>query len=270
MIRQNGKISKAFAELQTENQRQLLQCLGVASVNEVTLKTLHTSLRSKRVSAKMKEHICSLLFSIESKKSTRVLLDVFKNDDGGASHMAVLALSVITSDKALSELTNILQTSPKDSLRQAAAYCLMGYFGDERAVEALIQALADRNQSSATRAQAAEGLGTLSATRATKLLLENLHDKSLEVRYECVWALGQVSMDAAIIPKLEKFLGDHTKCSVLTMHQEASESIKFVKARVIALENYKGDKSTADIWSIHSETLALAREMEKASKKIEK
>lgn len=259
----NKKILEHLAKFNAEKRQKFLQHLGLASEQEITVKALHRLLLLKNVNPSVKEVACSLIMVNNSKKSTGVLLEAFNDKDGGLSNMAVLALSVITSDRALDFMIETLKSSPDEHKRRDAAYVLQGYFGNERAVDALFDALNDKTQSTETRAQAAEGLGTLSATRATEILVANLRDPSFEVRAECVWALGQVGMDAAIIPELEKFLGDKSKVGMWTMEEEASEAIKFIKARVIALEKYTGDKSKVDIWTIHTETLELVEKMKK-------
>ena len=262
--KENSRILKGLAKLDLKKKQQLLEQLGVDSEHESTLKKLHQLLCSEQASSVIQELSCWLIADIGSKRSTGALLQAFNDKDDNLSHMAMLALAVIKSDKALNFMIETLQRSPNNSKRRSAAYVLQSYFNNERAVDALIYALNDKAQSPETRAQAAEGLGTLTATRATNVLVANLRDPSLEVRAECVWALGQVGMDAAIIPELERFIGDKSKVGIRTIEEEAIEAIRFIKARAIALEKYNGDKSTADVWTIHTETLDLVEEMEKA------
>lgn len=257
MIRPNKKILKKFAEFDAQTQQELLKELSITSEQEISLKGLHKLLRSKQTSIKVRLDACSLIMVNDSKKSTGVLLEAFNDKDEDISHIAMLALSTISSDRALEFMIEVLQSSPNEQKRRKAAYVLQGYFDDERATDALSNALNNKTLSSETRAQAAEGLGTLSATRATKILVDNLYDPSFEIRAECIWALGQVGMDEAIIPELKKFLGDKSKVGMWTVDEEACEAIKIIKSRVLALEKYEGDKSKVDIWDIHEESLAI-------------
>lgn len=263
-MKPNKKILDKFAELDVKNKQDMLQQLGLTSEYEISLKDLHKLLRSKVASSKIREIACFFIMAIHNRKSTGVLLEAFDDKDAGLSNMVMLALAVIRSGKALKVMIETLRFSPDHEKRRQAAYILQRYSQDERAINALIEALNDKNQSNETRAQAAEGLGTLSATRATSTLVAHLHDPSAEIRAECIWSLGQVGMDIAIIPELEKFIGDKSNAGIMTIEEEAKESIKFIKARNMALEKYTGDKSSVTIWDIHTETLEIAEQMEAA------
>lgn len=261
MKRPNKKILRELATFDAGKKQELLQQLGVASEEEVSLKGLHNLLRSKHVNIEIRSNACSLIMANRNKKSVEVLFEAFNDENKFLVNGAMLALAVIRSNRALEFLIETLRSSPDEDKRRSAAYSLSGYQENERAANALIDALNNKNESSETRAQAAESLGAIVAVRAVETLLANLHDPSLEVRFECIYALGQVGMDAAIIPELEKFLGDESTIYGWTVKEKASEAIKYIKSRVKALEKYTGDKSTADIWTLN----AIAHEAEHSS-----
>lgn len=256
------KLSSYLATYTAKERRYLLAEMNLTSEEEVSLKHLHKLVSSKRADPRARELACSLILHIGNKRSTGILLEAFDDEDHSVSHMATLALIAITSDSALEFLIGVLRSSLSETKRTNAAYILGIYYEDERATDALIDALNDKKQAIETRAQAAESLGALSATRATETLVANLQESSLEIRYRCIAALGEVGMDAAVIPVLETFLSDESIFQGSAIREKACDAIRIIKARVLALEQYAGDKSTADIWTIHEETMALREHIE--------
>lgn len=85
--------------------------------------------------------------------------------------------------------SNIKAGERKDSERSGAAYSL-GWTGDSRAVDPLIEALDDENWS--VRARAANSLGNIGDSRAVGPLIETLDDSDSAVRFSAVGALGSI------------------------------------------------------------------------------
>jgi hypothetical protein len=87
-----------------------------------------------------------------------------------------------------------LQTAlgdPLEARRYAAAYALGFSRRDKRAISPLIRVLENREETPRVRAQAAECLGMLGKRKAIRALIECSTDESAEVRFWCVFAMGQ-------------------------------------------------------------------------------
>jgi len=116
------------------------------------------------------------------------------------------ALGEIGSAEAVEPLIQALRDED-ESVRAAAANAL-GRIGDARAVEPLIQALRDSNWR--VRAAAAEELGRIRDVRAVKPLIQALRDSNWRVRAAAAEALGRIG-DARAVEPLVQALGDEDK-----------------------------------------------------------
>jgi HEAT repeat protein len=76
--------------------------------------------------------------------------------------------------------------------RRIAMVWLLGSIGHNSALEPLAAILRDRRRAQILRAHAAEALGLLGDVRAIEVLKGNLHDVSVDVRFWCVYALGEL------------------------------------------------------------------------------
>jgi HEAT repeat protein len=260
------KINKALNEISHKKRQKLLALTNLSSEDEISLKKLHQLLRSVDVSVDVKEVICSLLQTVRSKMSTGILLKVFRDEENTTlRHMAMLALSVIRSEKALNFLIEILRTSPNAQKCEDVVYILSGYYENERAVSVLVDVLSDKNQASQVRAQAAEGVGGIGDNRHTKVLVQNLKDESIDVQFWCIYALWQVCMDTSAIPELEKFIGNKTIIgNMFIVEEEAKVAIRCIKARGDVLHRLGiTDKSKDTYWRIHEEVRLEVEKVEK-------
>jgi HEAT repeat protein len=80
-----------------------------------------------------------------------------------------------------------------EARRWAAVYALGFTRRDRRAVVPLMNTLLDRNETVWVRSQAAECLGYLHCQRAIKVLIRCSRDPSSDLRFWCVFGLGQVA-----------------------------------------------------------------------------
>lgn len=80
---------------------------------------------------------------------------------------------------------------PLEARRYAAAYALGFSRSDKRAVSPLIRVLENQQETPRVRAQAAECLGMLGKRKAMGALIQCSADESAEVRFWCVFAMGQ-------------------------------------------------------------------------------
>jgi HEAT repeat protein len=124
-----------------------------------------------------------------------------QNDLTSPGELAASALVAIGSQAYAPVLTALKSTAW--IARRNAAWAL-GALEDERAVRALIEALADPEP--AVRAQVAWALGALDANAAVPALMTALKDKDVAVRRQAAWALGAIGDKRAVdalIPALK-------------------------------------------------------------------
>ncbi len=89
----------------------------------------------------------------------------------------------------------------------------LGWGRDKRAIPYLIRVLRNRQETSSIRGQAAEGLSLLGKRKAIRPLVECSADDSAEVRFWCVFALGNFvrrrKTPAIVVRALEERLQDN-------------------------------------------------------------
>ena len=81
---------------------------------------------------------------------------------------------------------------PMEARRWGAVYAL-GNRGEKTAVVPIMNILLDKSETTWVRGQAAECLGILQQSRAIKTLIRCSRDPSPDVRFWCVFALGQIT-----------------------------------------------------------------------------
>lgn len=81
---------------------------------------------------------------------------------------------------------------PMEARRWGAVYAL-GNRGEKTAVVPIMNILLDKSETTWVRGQAAECLGILQKSRAIKTLIRCSRDPSPDVRFWCVFALGQIT-----------------------------------------------------------------------------
>lgn len=105
----------------------------------------------------------------------------------------------------------------REERRWGAVYALSSASRTHRAVIALMGVLLNRAETPLVRGQAAECLGMLGKSRATKALIRASRDPSPDVRFWCVFGLGQLNacsrrrLGRAGIRALEARLDDWAK-----------------------------------------------------------
>lgn len=105
-------------------------------------------------------------------------------------------------DRVFQALSKQVRTDPSEEVRRAIAYVLT-FWAEQRAAWSLLPVLQDERESPVVRGQAAEGIGVavsgrlLSAeqiSRITDALAAGLRDPSPEVRFWCLYAVGQARL----------------------------------------------------------------------------
>lgn len=124
-----------------------------------------------------------------------------QDDLTSPGELAASALVAIGS-QAYSPVLTALRSTAWIARRNAA--WALGALDDERAINALIEALHDPEP--AVRAQVAWALGALDANSAVPVLMAALKDKDVAVRRQVAWALGAIGDKRAVdalIPALK-------------------------------------------------------------------
>ncbi len=113
-------------------------------------------------------------------------------------------------DRVFAVLARGLRADPDAAVREAIAYALTFWF-ERRSPRVLVPVLLDTSEATAVRAQAAEGIGNvLQCRRLTAVEHERiaaamrigLNDASVEVRFWCLYAVGNLRM-AELRPLVE-------------------------------------------------------------------
>ena len=112
--------------------------------------------------------------------------------------------------KEVKKLTEALKDDDEEVRMEAASE--LGYFGDERAVEPLIEALKNNLFYKSVRSEAADALGILSNElgdkRAVEPLIEALKDDDRSVRSSAASSLGYIGDERAVEPLIEALKDD--------------------------------------------------------------
>jgi HEAT repeat protein len=175
------------------------------------LQALLACAQDAHADAQVRATACCVLGRRRDKRSVWALLSAFGDARSEVFWEAAKALASTRSRHALRPLAAALAGEQDHEKRKAAAYAL-GWLGDVRAVEPLLERFADTAEDPSVRGQAAESLGyVLEYLRmqarpdreAVDALIAALRDPSAEVRFWAAFALGHTH-DQRAIPELER------------------------------------------------------------------
>lgn len=176
---------------------------------------------------------CWLLSRIGNEMSIPALIKAFQDDNPLLRRAAVQAVGDLNAEKqeVIPHLANVLFNDKEVEVNKAAAYAL-GWIGGERAVGLLLEVLCDKGCASAVRGMSAESLSNAGGKTAIPKLVQALSDSSIEVRFWCVFALGQIA-DVQVLPELERLVStDNASLDGWgTVSQEAADAILQIKKR---------------------------------------
>jgi hypothetical protein len=144
-------------------------------------------------------------------------------------------------DRAFAALVTVLRADPEERVRHAAAYALTSWF-QRRAAWALWAALVDERETPQVRGQAAEGIGNqlmsfmkLAPTRQQRVeaaLAAGLADPAAEVRFWCLYAVGQMLL-VDLRDVVVGLCGDMALCPWMwRVGEEAADVLTFFDAGV--------------------------------------
>ncbi len=172
---------------------------------------------------------CWLLGRLDDRRALDTLIAALQEADLRVVEEAAKSLGMLGSRKALQPLIELLIHSGAPENRKAAAYAL-GLLHDKRAFEPLLRMLMNSQEAPQVRGYAAEALASLKDRRASPALMAALEDPSVEVRFWCVFALGQLQESRAL-PLLERLV--EKDASILpgwgTIAQEAADAMDSIK-----------------------------------------
>jgi HEAT repeat protein len=181
------------------------------------LQALLACAQEAHADAQVRATACCVLGRRRDKRSAWVLLSAFGDARREVFWEAAKALASIRNRHAFRPLAAALAGEKDMEKRKAAAYAL-GWLGDQRAVEPLLERVADAAEDPRVRGQAAESLGYLLEylqmqaqpdAAAVDALIAALRDPSGEVRFWAAFALG-LARDHRAIPELERLAeADH-------------------------------------------------------------
>lgn len=182
---------------------------------------------------------CWVLGQLNEKRNTKYLLQVLKDDNKSMWMEAGSALAVLVNRKTLKPLLQILLNGKHTQQRTAAAYALSTFPWHHQLHTGFLEVLKNIEDSPTVRAQVAENLGSLYQftdrqsrfyKEAVNALIESLADKSPEVRFWSVFALGSMRERKALraLRKLAK--SDKAVCpGWWAIKVEAKDAIQVIR-----------------------------------------
>lgn len=183
---------------------------------------------------------CWLLGKIGSDRDADALIRVLSGQRRDLWMHAATSLSVIATQRHVSPLLSILETSSNSEQRESVVYAL-SFLSDSsitpEVIGVLTEIAANPLEATAVRAQALEGLGNhLSPElaphldqKALTVMLEALDDAEAAIRFWACFAVGRCKIEAAL-PKLQR-LAQTDKTLVegwWSVGEEAEDAITFI------------------------------------------
>jgi HEAT repeat protein len=184
------------------------------------------------VPAKVRSLACWALGRMGDKDAIPSILRALEDDHepsvrAGSAH----ALGELDDPVAVEPLIRALTMDPSADVRRMAAWSL-GRIGDDSALNPLIAVLNNPKDDPSLRAECAEALGELGLEAAVMPLLEALCDTSAEVRFFAAFALGLIG-DPAALPALQHMAA--TDGGIAQgwgpVREEAADAIKAINVR---------------------------------------
>ena len=151
-------------------------------------------------SADVRANAAISLGRVSDARAVDPLITALKDEDSSVRLNAAVSLGAIGDPRAMDPLIDALDDENPEVWRNVTE--ALGKFG-EQAVDPLITVLGDYNQSSNVRSNAARSLGYTGNARAVDPLVEALRDEDEWVRYAAATALGDIGDKRAVEPLIE-------------------------------------------------------------------
>lgn len=158
-----------------------------------------------------------------------MLLKIFKKEINKIWLVELAKILIMLRDKgSVRPLINIMLSDKNDVRRETAAYAL-AFLNDKRAAVPFLFLARDSCCNSKIRVQTIEGLANLRYKQAIPTLISFLNDKSPDVRFWSIFALGSMRARKAL-PKLRKLVkSDKSICpGWWLVKDEAKDAIKMI------------------------------------------
>ncbi|MHA2369549.1 MAG: HEAT repeat domain-containing protein, partial [Candidatus Hodarchaeales archaeon] len=170
------------------------------------------------------------------------LIGLLTAENSRIRSVAVWALGVFGDGRAVDPLIERLAEDEEREVRKTAAEAL-GDLGECRAVESLIVALTE-DEEREVRESAAMALGAIGDNRATKPLIERLADEERGVREQAAWALGALGDSRTIDPLIGLLTKEDRGIRVKAVNalQKIGDA-RAVDPLITALKDEEGDVS---------------------------
>ena len=161
---------------------------------------LLTALRDPKYQVQMQ--VIGALGQIRDPRILEPLLELFPQT--AHTHAVGRVLGWLGDDRAVEPMLDAL--SADTPLMRSSAADALGHLGDKRAIDPLIEALKDENKY--VRQAAAIALGNLGSSQAVEPLIEALADPSGEVSPWVAGALGQIGDARSVEPLIQILMTD--------------------------------------------------------------
>jgi HEAT repeat protein len=175
---------------------------------------------------------------ISSDKAVNILINLLSNEDQFVRRGAAETLGYFGGQKAVNALIKVLNCDEESFVRGSAAEAL-GQIGDEQAVGDLIEAF--RNIEAGYRWHMENALAALGNEQVVDYLIEALREKNRDVRLHAATTLGRIGNEKAVDPLIEALKDDgyspfHAAEALIKIGNE-----KAVDATVKALNSQSGE-----------------------------
>jgi HEAT repeat protein len=191
-----GQLDPDARKIGMEDIESVLQAGGDSCENLTEL------LKRKETPKEIREKACWLIGRLGDKGAMPLLVDTLADEDAGLRAEAARSLGTFGDDRAVPHLISALLRDNDNYVRMYTAYSL-GLLGTSEGSKALMKALENENEDPGVRGMAAESLGNLRYKDAADLLIEGLRDKTVEVRFWCIFALGEMG-EVRALAQLER------------------------------------------------------------------
>lgn len=176
-----------------------IEALAEAGVNDES--ALRAAASRPAISEPLRAFACWLLARLDDPADLAALLAALDDESAAVRAEAARGAGTVGREAATESLLRLATADPSVEVRMSAIYGL-GETRDHRAVDSLLALLADTQEDPRVRGQAAEVLGHFGGDRALEALIAALSDPSPEVRYWSAFALGEIG-DSRALPALQ-------------------------------------------------------------------
>lgn len=188
------------------------------------------AVRSDNLPIEVRTIACWLCGKLGDSDSMYPLLFAAQSNSSQIRHQAILSVSELqlSSQEVIKMLVNTLNDNDLE-VRKASIYAL-GSIKAPQTLSSIIAVILNNNEPTSLRGIGIEALINFNEPLIIPLLIDQLDDQSIEVRFWSVFALGQLGAKEAL-PKLQRLVAENNNDDGLeqqNVRQEATEAIKLI------------------------------------------